>query len=124
MPRAAPSARFVQNLGQDIRRAARDKMGSGTSLPFDEMVIELRKLIRLLRKTLVPVQLRSSFVSTLGTRLQADAEEQFVTRQQRMRWLMVGGVVGSVISLLGVVTALLLWRRNGRLHAKKPLGAA
>jgi hypothetical protein len=37
---------------------------------------------------------------------------------------MVGGVLGSLLSLLGVFAALFLRRKNGRMQAKKPLGAA
>jgi hypothetical protein len=32
-------------------------------------------------------------------------------------------VLGTVLSLLGVLAALLLRRKNGRLQTKKPLGA-
>jgi hypothetical protein len=124
MPRATPSTRFVRRLGKDIRRTARQRMGYGPSVPFEEMVIELRKMVRLLHKTLVPVQPRSSFASLLGEQLYVKASKQVAVRHRRLRWLMFGGLVGSILSLLGLVAAILLRRRNGRLHTNKPIGVA
>ena len=130
VPRVLPSTRFVQDLDQDIRRAARQQMqkaGIGPSVPFEEMVIELRKLVRLLRRTLVPLQLRADFTRALGQRLEAQAIVVTTVQQQR-RWLMVSGMVGSLLSVLGLVAALLLRRRGGQNHnrvrAKKPVGVA
>ena len=130
VPRVLPSTRFVQDLDQDIRRAARQQMqkaGIGPSVPFEEMVIELRKLVRLLRKTLVPLQPRADFTRALGQRLEAQAVVVTTVQQQR-RWLMVSGMVGSLLSVLGLVAALLLRRRGGhghsRVRAKKSVGAA
>jgi hypothetical protein len=130
VPRASPSARFVQDLELEIRRAARQRMeeaGIRPSMPFEEMVIELRKLVRLLRKTLVPICPRAEFSRMLGQEIEARAEIVTTVQQQR-RWLMVGGVVGSLLSVLGLFAAFLLRRRNGhshsRMQAKKPVGAA
>ena len=121
--RAVPNAQFISSLGQDIYRAAYAKVG-GSGPPFHEMVVELRKLVRLLQRTLVPVLAKPAFVEDLHMELDAGARELFVARQERVRWLMLGGVLGSVLSLVGVLAALLLRRRNGRLDAKRPLGAS
>jgi hypothetical protein len=130
VPRALPSARFVQDLELEIRRAARQRMeqaGIRPSIPFEEMVIELRKLVRLLRKTLVPICPRAEFSRALCQEIEARAGIVTTVQQQR-RWLMVGGVVGSLLSVLGLLAALLLWRRNGHSHnrvqVKKSVGAA
>ena len=119
VPRAVPNTRFVHDLGKDIERAARQSMGGTATIPFQEMVIELRKLIQLLRRTLVPVQSRPGFVPALGHRLNDSAIRIIAVRQQRVRWLMLGGMLGSAISFLGVLAALVLRRRSGRLRAKK-----
>ena len=87
-------------------------------------MVELRKIAQLLRRTLVPVHARSAFRVDLGDNLLAESIELFGARQQRWRWLMVGGVVGSAVSLAGVVAAVLLRKRNGHAHAKKPLSVA
>jgi len=118
--RAAPNAQFISSLGQDIYRAAYAKVG-GSGPPFHEMVVELRKLVRLLQRTLVPVFAKPAFVQDLRVELDAGARELFVVRQERVRWLMLGGVLGS---LLGLFAAILLRRRNGRLAAKRPLGVS
>jgi hypothetical protein len=119
VPRAVPNTRFVHDLGKDIERAARQRMGGTATIPFQEMVIELRKLVHLLHRTLVPVRPRAGFVPTLGHQLNDSAIRVIAARQQRVRWLMLGGVLGSAISFLGVLAALVLRRRNGRLRAKK-----
>jgi hypothetical protein len=118
--RAVPNTQFISSLGQDIYRAAYAKVG-GSGPPFHEMVVELRKLVRLLQRTLVPILARPAFVEDLGVELNVGAKELFVVRQERVRWLMLGGVLGSVI---GLFAALLLRRRNGRLDAKRPVGAS
>jgi hypothetical protein len=122
--RAVPSARFVHNLSQDIQRAAYQKMGPSSSISFEDMVVELRKLVRLLYKTLSPIQPRSDFVLTLGHRLESSAAVEIAERQRRRRWLMVGGVIGSALSFAGVVTALVRRRRNGRVQTNKPVGVS
>jgi hypothetical protein len=96
-------------------------MGHGSSISFDDMVIELRKLVRLLCETLIPIQPRSDFVLTLERHLQSTAAAQIADRQRRRRWLMVGSVIGSALSFVGVVTALVLRRRNGRVQTNKPV---
>jgi hypothetical protein len=121
-PREVPNDRFVHTLGQDIRRAAQQSMGSTPTVPFQETVIELRKLVQLLRRTLVPVHPRLYFVPTLGRELDKDAIRIIGARQRRVRWLMLGGVIGSALSFLGVLAALILRRRNGRLRPKKTAG--
>jgi hypothetical protein len=118
--RAVPNAQFISSLGQDIYRAAYAKVG-GSGPPFHEMVVELRKLVRLLQRTLVPVLARPAFVEDLGAELGVGARELLVVRQERVRWLMLGGVLGSVI---GLFAALLLRRRNGRLDANRPVGVS
>ncbi len=119
-----PRADFVRKLGSEIGRAAREKMGYGAQASFQERVIELRKLVRLLRQTLIPVQPRLAFRTALGEQLRFDAVKVEVERQNRWRWLVIGSAVGSVLSLLGVLTALLLRQRHVRLHTnKKTIGA-
>ena len=54
-PRAVPNARFTRMLREDIYHAAYQKMGRPSTTTLQGMVVELRKLVRLLRKTLVPV---------------------------------------------------------------------
>jgi hypothetical protein len=118
VPRALPNSRFVQNLDQDIRRTARqhmERVGICPSVPFEEMVIELRKLVRLLRKTLVPLKAPPEFAQPLRRRLEAEAIEVTMQQHQR-RWLVVGGVVGSLISVVGLSAALLMRRHNGNGH--------
>ncbi|MBN1641883.1 MAG: hypothetical protein JXA09_11675 [Anaerolineae bacterium] len=120
--RVLPNAGFVQTLREDIQYAAYQRTGQAT-VPFEDMVVELRKLVRLLYKTLVPVQASAAFVRALGQELDSSAREFCAARQERVRWLMLGGVLGSLLWLLGVLAALFLRRRNGRVQAKKPLGA-
>jgi len=112
VPRAIPSSRFAQDLGQEIRRAAQQKIDSMRGTPLSDVVIELRRLIYLLRRTLVPVHPPAAFTVLLGGELRAEAAAWYVTRTQRRRWLMLGGVVGSLLSLLGVVAAVLVRRHN------------
>jgi hypothetical protein len=124
-----PSTDFVRKLGAEIGRAAREKMGYGAGLPrvtvsFEDRVIELRRWVRLLRQTLVPVQPRAAFRAALGRQLRSDAIQVQVARQNRWRWLVIGSAVGSVVSLLGVLTALLLRQRQTRVHTtEKTIGA-
>ena len=122
VPRATPNARFLHELGEDIHRAAVDQIGQPEIVPFQEMVVELRKLVQLLRRTLLPACARRAFVRLLGEELQDRAVEMIDERQRRVRWLMLGGVLGSALSLLGVIAALSLRRRQCRLQAKKPVG--
>lgn len=121
-PRAEPDADFVQALGQSIQRAAYQRFGRPRPA-FDLMVIELRKLVRLLRRTLVPVCPRPAFVRALEHDLEETAYDLLVVRQERVWWILLGGVLGTALSLLGLLAALLLRRRNGRLQTKKPLSA-
>ena len=116
---AIPRADFVRNLRLEIGQAARRRMGYATGMPFEETVIELRKLVRLLCETLVPLQSRLAFRQNLGRQLQARAIQAESSYQQQWRWLMIGSVLGSLLSLLGVLTALLLRRRQTRLHTDK-----
>jgi hypothetical protein len=118
-PREVPDTRFVHTLGQDIKRAAQQRLGSAPAVPFQEMVIELRKLVQLLRRTLVPVHPSPDFVPALGRKLDEGAIQIIGARQRRVRWLMLGGVLGSALSFLGVLAALVRRRRNGRLQTKK-----
>jgi hypothetical protein len=121
MPRAMPSARFVHDLEEDVRRAARERMdelGIQPAIPFEEMVIELRKLIRLLCKTLVPVSPESKYVRRTGRRLQEQAVVVYAQpRQNQQRWLLAGSVLGSVLSVGGLIAAVLL-RKRGNGHKK------
>jgi len=125
MPRAIPRSSFVRDLGEEIQRAACQRVGYGSKGgPFGDVVIELRKLVRLLRRTLVPVTPRVEFTRALGGQLAVSAGETLTTRQQRRRWLVVGGALGSAISLAGLVAALLLRRRSQHLRTSKPISAA
>ena len=124
MSSVIPSTDFVRKLGTEIGRTAREKMGYGAGMPFEDRVIDLRRWIRLLRQTLVPVQHRQAFRTALSQQLQFDAIQVQIARQKRWRWLVIGSAVGSALSLLGVLTALLLRQRQTRLHAKeKTVGA-
>lgn len=124
LPRVLPSSGFVRDLGEEIQRAACQKVGySSVSKPFEDVVVELRKLVRLLHRTLIPVSPRVEFTRALRGQLTVSAGETYVTRQQRRRWLVVGGAVGSVISVAGVIAALLLRRRSQQLRASKPFSA-
>ena len=122
VPRTAPRTDFVRDLRQDIQRTAVQKMGYAPAVPFQDMVIELRKLVRLLCKTLVPVCPSQIFVRSLAEDLDDYAHEMIVVRQRRARWLMLGGVLGSALSLLGVIAALARRRRQDCPRAKKPIG--
>ena len=124
MSSVIPRADFVRKLGAEIGRTAREKMGYGAGTPFEDRVIELRRFIRLLRQTLVPVQPRQAFRTVLNEQLQLDAIKVQIAKQNRRRWLVIGSAVGSVLSLIGVLTAFLLRQRQIRLHAKeKTIGA-
>jgi hypothetical protein len=116
MPRAMPSARFVHDLSEDVQRAARQRMnelGIQPTIPFEEMVIELRKLVRLLRKTLVPVSPGPQYIRRTGRQLQEQAVAVYArSEQKQQRWLMLGGVLGSVLSVGGLVAAVMLRKRN------------
>ena len=124
-----PSTDFVRKLGAEIGRTAREKMGygagmPGAKMPFEDRVIDLRRWIRLLRQTLVPVQPRQAFKTALDKQLQFDAIQVQIARQNRWRWLVIGSAVGSVLSLLGVLAALLLRQRQTRPRTqKKTVGA-
>jgi hypothetical protein len=124
MPRVGPSTTFVRSLGEEIRRSAGQRVELEQGAPFEDMVIELRKLVRLLCRTLVPVQPRPAFARALGNQLREQAIKVTVEPEHRWRWLMVGGLVGSLLSVLGLVAALLLRRRNGRPNAQKWAGAS
>lgn len=115
MPRAMPSAHFVHDLEKDVRRAASQRiqeLGIQPPIPFAEMVIELRKLVRLLRKTLVPVSPARPYVQRTGRRLQEQGPAIYARPTPRQRWLVAGGILGSVLSVGGLVAALLLRKRN------------
>jgi len=116
-PRAVPNARFTRMLREDIYHAAYQRMGRPSTAPLQSMVVELRKLVRLLCKTLVPVCPPQRFVNALERDLEMVARDMIAIRQQRMRWLMLGGVLGSAISILWVIGATLSRHRNGRAHA-------
>jgi len=122
--RVSPNASFTQDLGSELRKAAQQRMQSAARPNLSEVVVELRKLVQLLRRTLVPVSPPAAFVKELGDQLWAEGIQLDEARQQRWRWLMVGGVVGSAVSLAGVVTAVLLKKRSGHTQANKPLGVA
>jgi hypothetical protein len=123
MPRAMPSARFVHDLEQDVRRAAQQRMeelGIQPAIPLEEMVIELRKLVRLLRKTLIPVSPATKYVQRTGRRLQEQALIVCAQPPQRsqQRWLMVGGVLGSALSIGGLIAAAMLRKRSNEHKTK------
>jgi hypothetical protein len=129
MSSVIPSTDFVRKLGAEIGRTAREKMGygagmPGAKMPFEDRVIDLRRWIRMLRQTLVPVQPRQAFRTALSQQLQFDAVQVQIARQNRLRWLVIGSAVGSILSLLGVLTALLLRQRQTRLRTdEKTIGA-
>ena len=121
MPRAMPNAQFVRDLDLEIRRAARQRMeqlGVQPVIPFEQMVIELRKLVCLLRRTLVPVQPRLEYSRVLGNQLQGYAATVTIVQPSRRRWWMVGGLLGSLLSVAGLALALVLRRRNGHNGAR------
>jgi len=116
MPRAMPSGRFVHDLDQEMRRAAQqrlEELGIQPAIPFEEMVIELRKLVRLLRKTLIPVSPEYRYTQRIRRRLQEQAPIVYAQPQRRQqRWLMVGGVLGSVLSVGGLIAAMMLRKHS------------
>ena len=125
LTRVMPRTDFVRRLGSEIGRTAREKMGYGARQPFADKVIELRRLVHRLRQTLVPVQPRPAFKTALGWQLHEEAIRVRVQQQSRWRWLVIGSAVGSLLSLLGVLTALLLRQRQLRLSTdKKTAGVA
>jgi hypothetical protein len=97
-----------------------EQLGVQPAIPLEEMVIELRKLVRLLRRTLVPVRPRLEYSRVLGNQLQGYATTVSTVQPSRRRWWMVGGLLGSLLSVAGVALALVLRRRNGHdgMHAK------
>jgi hypothetical protein len=123
MPRAMPNARFVHDLDQDVRRAALQRMeqlGIQPTIPFEEMVVELRKLVRLLRRTLVRVSPESPYTQETGQQLYSRAVEIYAQpRQRQQHWLMVGGVLGSILSVGGLVVAYVLRKRNNGHNTKE-----
>lgn len=112
LSRVVPRADFVRKLGAEIGRAARDRIGYSPRLTFQECVIELRHFVRLLREALAPVQPRLTFRRTLGEQLHASALQVTMQRQTNLRWLVIGSIVGSVLSLVGVLAAMLLKQRR------------
>jgi hypothetical protein len=107
-------------LGVEIRQAAQQQTAYEGGLSFEDVVVELRRLVRLLCDTLVPTRPRPEFSRALGDQLLAYSAVLREERQRQRRWLMLGGVVGSV---LGVLAAVLLWRRGDQVRTKKPVSA-
>ncbi|MBN1937812.1 MAG: hypothetical protein JW934_24350 [Anaerolineae bacterium] len=110
--RVIPRADFVRKLGSEIGRAARDRVGYGVGRTFEDRVLELRRLVRLLREALVPVQPRLVYRRALGEQLRVDALRVTVQRQTHLRWLVIGSVIGSVLSLAGLLAAMLFRQRR------------
>jgi len=111
MPRAMPSTRFVHDLEEDVRRAAREEMeqlGIQPAVAFEEVVIELRRLVHLLRETLVPVVPGKGCVERIRHQLQRRAPVVYAQPRRRQRWFLVG----SALSVGSLIAALLLRRRN------------
>jgi len=114
VPPVQPNPRFARDLGQEIRKAAQQQIGSTTRSSLCGMVVELRKVVCLLCETLIPVRPSAEFVRSLGKQLRAHAADLIQARERRWRWVLLGGVVGSIVSVLGVVATVLLRRRvNG-----------
>lgn len=107
-----PRAEFVHKLGREIGHAARERVGYGALSTWDRRVVELRRLVRLLRRTLVPVQPRPAFRQSLAAELRADALRVTVSQPRRLRWLVIGSAIGSLLSLVGVLMAILLKQRR------------
>ena len=120
LARVAPRGDFVRRLGQEIGRTARERAGYNAVRAFDERVIELRRLVRLLRQTLRPVQPRPAYRQILAEQLYADALRVTV-QPGRIRWLVIGSAIGSLLSLIGVLTALLLRQRRMHSRSNAPL---
>lgn len=124
VPRVIPRADFVRRLSSEIGRAARERTGYRAGQPFASQVVELRKLVRLLRQTLVPVQPRLAYKTALSEQLRLDATRTEAGRHPQWRWLVIGSAVGSLFSLLGVLilsglAAMLLRQRQVRLRTDK-----
>jgi hypothetical protein len=124
MPRVMPRAHFAQDLAQELRCAAAREAVHRPEAHIDGMVMSLRSLAQLLCRTLVPVCASASFRRALGVRLQEEAAALSEDQQRQWRWLMLGGVLGSILSVLGLVAALGLRRRNGQGRVKKTIGLA
>ena len=88
-PRVQPSAHFAWDLGQEIRKAAQQQIGSAAGVSLNDMVVELRRLVCLLCRTLVPVPPSAEFVRTLGMQMRAQAVDLIQARERRWRWLML-----------------------------------
>ncbi len=112
LSRVAPRADFVRKLGVEIGRTARQRVGLGARSAFDEYVIDLRRFVRLLREALTPVQPQPAFRRALNEQLTADALRVSVQRQSKLRWLVIGSVVGSLLSLTGLLVAALFRQRR------------
>jgi hypothetical protein len=124
MPRVIPRAHFAQDLAQELRRAALREAVQMPEAHIDGVLMGLRSLVQLLCKTLVPVCANASFRQALGVRLQEEAAAWSEEQKGQWRWLMLGGVLGSILSVLGLVAALGLKRRNGQGRVKKTIGLA
>jgi|GEM_PF-6604078 len=120
LAQVAPRGDFVRRLGQEIGRTARERAGYNAVRAFDERVIELRRLVRLLRQTLRPVQPRPAYRQALAEQLYTSALRVTV-QPGRMRWLVIGSAIGSLLSLIGVLTALLLRQRRTHPRSNTPL---
>ncbi len=120
LAQVAPRGDFVRRLGQEIGRTARERAGYNAVRAFDERVIELRRLVHLLRQTLRPVQPRPAYRQALAEQLYASAL-QVTVQPGRMRWLVIGSAIGSLLSLIGVLTALLLRQRRTHPRSNAPL---
>lgn len=121
--RTKPRTDFVRKLGQEIGQAAWKKMGRKPGVPFERAVSDLRYLVRLLRQTLVPVPPRPAFRQILGNQLQAQAVQVMQERRKQWRWLVIGSAVGSLVSLLSVLIAVLLRQRTERTRSISYKGA-
>jgi hypothetical protein len=126
LPRARLDSAFAHHLGDEIQRMAQREVRPRRRLtwPWQRRAADVEWLVRLLQQTLVAVRPRPEFVHTLYGQLDVDAAQLTVARQPTWRrWLVMGSLVGSVLSLLGLLAALFFRRRDGQVN-KEATGAA
>ena len=97
-----------------------DERGARTNEALELLNFIPRKAARLLRKTLIPVSPGYKYVQQTRGQLQQQAVLVYAQPQRnQQRWLMVGGVLGSALSIGGLIAAVLLRRRNNEQKAKE-----
>ncbi|PWH19321.1 MAG: hypothetical protein DDG58_05125 [Ardenticatenia bacterium] len=99
--------------------------GEGDHLPYTERVdvASLQRLTERLHDALVPVSPRADFQARLKESLLAAASQRLAAEREsriaalRRRWMLIGAAAGSLsmLSVAGIVAAVLLHQRTIRL---------